>query len=112
MGDFGANDLPLGNGWEAVAGGPVLRLVFDVEVELTGLEGFEGDTAIAVELHLDAIEVVFAAVDRQLLTPPVLDPLKHQAASRADGADLVWPAAQRHVKTGGLEIAVLPVVLR
>ncbi|MNC28414.1 hypothetical protein D3C75_766180 [compost metagenome] len=96
---------------EVVAVGPVLRLVLDVDVELAGLEGFEGHRAVAIELVLDAVDVVLAAVDRQVLAPVVLHPFKHQPAPRLDLGDAVGAAAQRRLEGGGLEVALLPVVL-
>ncbi|MNO88406.1 hypothetical protein D3C76_798550 [compost metagenome] len=69
---------------KTVAGGPVFRLVLDVDVELAGLERFERDVAVTVELDFHAIDVVLAAVDRQVLAPVVLDPLEHDLAPRVD----------------------------
>ncbi|MNY55790.1 hypothetical protein D3C86_1917990 [compost metagenome] len=112
MRDLRTDHLAARNRRKAVAVGPVLRLLLDIEVELTGLEGFEGHMAVAVELHLDPIEVVLAAIDRQFLAPPILHPFEGQAAPRVDPGDAVRTAAQRRLEGGGLEVAILPVMLR
>ncbi|MNE20209.1 hypothetical protein D3C80_1133180 [compost metagenome] len=67
---------------------------------------------VAIELHLDAVEVVLAAVDRQVLAPPVLHPFEHHASARHHLGDAVGAAAQRRLVAGGLEVALAPVVLR
>ncbi|MNM90377.1 hypothetical protein D3C81_1026360 [compost metagenome] len=112
MRDFRADHIAAQQRWEAVAVAPVLRLMLDVDVELAGLEGFEGDGGVTIELHLDAIEVVLAAIDRQLRAPPVLYPLEHQTPAGHHLGDSVGTAAQRRLEGGGGEIAILPVVLR
>ena len=111
VGDFGADHFAAFDVRELVAVGPVLGLMLDIEIELPGFEGFEGDVAVAVELHLDPIEIVLAAVDGQLLAPPILHPFKHHAPAGYDLGDAVRPAAQWRGVGGGLEVAVLPVML-
>jgi hypothetical protein len=96
---------------EVVAVGPVLRLMLDVDVELANLERFEGDVAVAVELDFHAIEVVLAAIDRQILAPVILDPFEDQLPTRRHRSDAVRAAAQWRFEGGGLEVAVFPVVL-
>ncbi len=64
VGDFGADHLAAGYRGETVAIGPVFRLLLDIEVEFAGLERLEGDVAVAIELHLDPVKVVLAAIDR------------------------------------------------
>jgi hypothetical protein len=56
--------------------------MLDVDVELAGLERFEGNIAVAVELDFHAIEVVLAAIDRQVLAPVILDPFEDQLSAR------------------------------
>src|SRR3990167_10446132 len=68
--------------------------------------------SVAVELHVDLVKIVLAAVDRQFGAPPVLNSLKAQAAPRADLGNSVRAAAQRRLISGGLEVATFPVVLR
>ena len=109
---LGATHVAAGHGWKAIAVAPVLCLILYIEVEFAGLEGFEGDMVVAVELHLDAVEVVFAAIDRQILAPPVLHPLEHQAPARYHLNDAVGTAAQRRLEGGALEVAIFPIVLR
>src|SRR5690606_33817298 len=62
MRDARADHVPPLYGRKLVAVGPVLGLMLDVEIEFADLEGFEGHGAVPIELHLDAIEVVLAAV--------------------------------------------------
>ena len=112
MRDLRLDHLATAHGREVVAVGPVLRLMLDVDVELAGLEGFERDVAVAVELDLHAIEIVLAAIDRQVFAPVILDPLEDQLAPRRHRRDAVRAAAQRRFEGGGLEVAVFPVVLR
>ncbi|MNO95760.1 hypothetical protein D3C76_874070 [compost metagenome] len=97
---------------EVITIGPVLGLVLDVNIELAGFERFEGHGAVAVELILDPGEVVFAAVDRQVLAPVILDPFKHQTPPRLDLSDAVGATAQRRLEGGGLEVAAFPVMRR
>ena len=112
MRDFRADHIAAQNRGEAIVVQPVLRLVLDVEVELAGLEGFEGDAVVPVEVHHDPVEIVFAAVHRQFFAPPALHAFEHQAAPGIDLDDAVGAAAQRRGEGGGAEVAILPVMLR
>ncbi|EGH29202.1 hypothetical protein PSYJA_09585, partial [Pseudomonas syringae pv. japonica str. M301072] len=104
--------LTAGDCGEVIAIGPVLGLMLDVDVEFTRLERFERHVAVAVELDLDPIEIVFAAVDRQVLAPVILDPLEHQLPTRLHAGDAVGATAQRRFEGGRLEVPVFPVMLR
>ncbi len=112
MRDARTDHVPSLHGGKLVAVGPVLGLVLDVEIEFADLERFEGHCAVAIELHLDPVEVVLAAVDRQIGAPPVADALEHHLPARLHPADPVRAAAQGRFEGGGLEVPVLPVVLR
>lgn len=112
MRDFRADHIAAQNRGEAIVVQPVLRLVLDVEVELAGLEGFEGDAVVPVEVHHDPVEIVFAAVHRQFFAPPALHAFEHQAAPGIDLDDAIGTAAQRRGEGGGAEVAILPVMLR
>ena len=109
--DFGADNVCAFDAWESIAIRPVFGLMLDIKIEFAGLECLEGNVAIAVELHLDLVEIVLAAVDRQFLAPPVFYPLKGQAATRFHLGDAIRPAAQWWRIGGGLEVAVFPVML-
>ncbi|MCY1420337.1 hypothetical protein D9M71_359530 [compost metagenome] len=112
MGNLRLDHLAAAYGGEVVAGVPVLRLVLDIDVEFTGLERLERHDAVAVELDLHAVEVVLAAIDRQVLAPVILDPFEDDLSSWRDRGDAIRPAAQRRLESGGLEVAAFPVVLR
>ncbi|MNZ77033.1 hypothetical protein D3C78_955570 [compost metagenome] len=85
--------------------------MLDIDVEFTGLERLERDVAVAVELDFHAVDVVLAAIDRQILAPVILDPFEDDLASWRDRRDAVRPAAQWRFERGGLEVTALPVVL-
>ncbi len=104
--------LTAGDCGEVIAIGPVLGLMLDVDVEFTRLERFERHVAVAVELDLDPIEIVFAAVDRQVLAPVILDPFEHQLSTRLHAGDAVGATAQRRFEGGRFEVPVFPVMLR
>ncbi len=61
MGDLRLDHLATADRREVVTVRPVLGLVLDIDVELAGLEGFEGDVAVAVELDFDLVVVIEAA---------------------------------------------------
>ena len=111
MGDLRLDHLPTACRREVIAIGPVLGLVFDVDIELAGLERFEGHIAVAVELNLDPVEVVFAAIDRQVLAPVILDPLEYQLSTGLYLGDAIRTTAQWRLKGSGLEVAAFPVML-
>ena len=50
MGDLRLDHIAAVDRREGVAGGPVLGLMLDINVEFTGLEGFKGHVAVAIEL--------------------------------------------------------------
>ena len=111
VGNFGLDHIAAAYRREVIAIGPVLGLVLDVNVELAGLERLEGDIAVAVELHFNPVEVVFAAVDRQVGAPPVLDALKDQLAPGGNPGNAIGAATQRWLEGGGFEVALYPVML-
>src|SRR5690606_22903134 len=90
--------------------GPVAGLVVEVDVELAGLEGFEGDVVVPVELDLHPVKVVLAAVDRQVPAPVILHPLEHQPPPGGHLGDAVGAAVERRFEGGVAEAAVPPVV--
>ncbi|MNL16851.1 hypothetical protein D3C87_1379090 [compost metagenome] len=96
---------------KVVTGGPVLGLVLDVDVEFASLERFERYVAVPIELDFHAVDVVLAAVDRQVLAPIILDPLENDLPPRRHRSDAIRPAAQRRFEGCGLEVAVFPVML-
>ena len=84
----------------------------NIQVEFAGLESFEGYAVIAIELDFHAVDVVFAAVDRQVCAPIVLYALVHHAASRIDPGDAVWPAVESGLEGGLSKLSIFPVMLR
>ena len=66
-----------------------------MEVEIARLEGLEGDRAVAVEIEAHAIEIVAAAIDRQIGAPIIRDPFIDQAAALIDVSDPIGAAAER-----------------
>ncbi|MNO98318.1 hypothetical protein D3C76_900630 [compost metagenome] len=106
-----ADDAAVAHGGGVVGGRPVLRDAFLDEVELAGLERLQrhGEVAVGVDHH--GIEVVEAAVHRQVVAPVVLDPLVADRATGVDLGDAVGTAAQRRLHVGLAEIAAGPPVL-
>ena len=93
---------------------PGLGLVLVVIIDVAGLEGLADDGIVTEVLIADALEVGAPAIDRQVLAPPVLDPLDHDVAAGLEVDDAVGAAAERRLQGGLLEVALLglPVVLR
>src|SRR5262249_41592843 len=90
--------------WEIVARRPDSRGEFLAEQIVLGGEALEGDVAVAVILESDHIEIVLAARDRKLGTPPVLDPLVFDEPPGLEAADPIRSGAKRHFETRLLEI--------
>ncbi|MNJ39454.1 hypothetical protein D3C77_343260 [compost metagenome] len=109
---LGPDDLAARQRRELVAIGPVLGLMLDEEIELADLERFERHRVVAIELHVDAVEVVLAAIDCQVFAPPILYPLENQLASGQHLDQAIRSAAERRIEGSCLEIATFPVVLR
>ena len=107
---FFADDAAVAHRRRLVGGGPVLRDALFVEVELPGLEGFQGDGQVAVGIYNHGIEVVEAAIDRQVPRPVILDRLVAYRAPRVDLGDAVRAAAQRRFQAGLAEVAAGPPV--
>src|SRR5690606_20406880 len=87
-------------------------LVFQIDIELAGLEGFEGDVVVAVELDLHAVDIVLAPVDRKIPSPVVPDPFEYQTAAGRHLADAVGAAVERRLEGGFAEGAIAPVMFR
>ena len=111
MGDLRLDHIAAVDRREVVTGGPVLGLMLDINIEFTGLEGFKGHVAVAIELHFDLVVVIETLVDRQVFAPVILDPFKHQLPPRRNLGDAVGPTAQGRLEGGGLEVTVFPIVL-
>ncbi|MCY1536026.1 hypothetical protein D9M68_714630 [compost metagenome] len=109
--DLFLDQLATGHGGAVVGSGPVFRAAFQPVVELPGFQGFEGHGVVAVVIDPHAVEVVEAAVDRQILAPPVLDPFIANRASGFDFGNLVGAAAQRNLQIALAEVAFGPPVL-
>ncbi len=110
--DAGLDEAPVAQCRRLVAGGPVLRRIFEVDVVLAGLEGFQGDRHVAIGVDGDGVEVIESAGDRKVLGPPVLDSLVADGASRIDLGDAVGAAAHRNFHAGLGKVAVGPPVFR
>ena len=102
--------LAIGHRREGVGVGPVAGFVVDVNVEFAGFEGLKGDAVVAIELHFHTVEVVLAAVDRQVAPPVVLHALKADAPARVHTADPVRAAVQAGLEGGAGKVAPLPVM--
>ncbi len=83
-----------------------------MEVDRAGLEGFEGDLALAVIFEAQALEVVGAHVDRQVLAPIIGVELELDVAPLLEGLDAIRAGAERRLERRGVEVAALPPVLR
>ncbi|MNZ14100.1 hypothetical protein D3C78_310170 [compost metagenome] len=111
VGQLFLDQAAIAHGGYVVGGGPVLRADFQRIVERTGLECFQSDGGVAVGVEGHDVEVVEAAVDRQVLGPVVLDPLVAHRAPGLDLGDLVRAAAQRDFQVAAVELAVFVPVL-
>src|SRR6202011_1573897 len=70
---------------------------FAIQVIAAG-EAFEGNIAIAVEIEMQSVEIVAAAVDRKMSAPPILDPLELDEAVDLEFRHLVGPAAELDIE--------------
>ena len=62
-------DAPVANGREIIADRPDARGIFLMEIDRAGLERLEGDLPLAVIFEAQAVEIVDADIDRQILAP-------------------------------------------
>src|SRR6266849_855449 len=103
IGQHLALDAAILDGREVVARRPYPRgKFFAVQVALSA-KSLEGDIAVAVEFVTNGIEIINAAADRQIGTPPVLDPIVFDIAVGLEFADLVRPRPQRYIEGGFVE---------
>ncbi len=91
---------------------PCLGLVFGAKVDLTGLQGLTDDCIITIEVDTDLVKVILAFVDRQAITPVVLDPLLNDEPSCFEASDPIRSTRQRRFQRRLLELPMFPVVLR
>ena len=73
-----------------------------VEIVLSG-KSLERDVAVAVELVAHRVEIIAAAVDRQIGGPPILDALEFDVAIDLELPDLVGPGAKRDIERRFIE---------
>src|SRR5262249_13059429 len=112
VGEDVALDAALADGRKVVAGSPDTRgELLAEEIGFAG-EALEGDVAIAIELVAHRVEIVLPAPDRQIGTPPVLDPIVFDEAAGLETADLVGPAAKRRLERGLVERMLGIVIAR
>ena len=111
VGDFFLDQLAIGNCGGVVGGGPVLCAGFQPIVELPSLECFKGDGVVAVIVDFQGVEIVEPAIDRQVLAPPVLDPLIANRTAGLHVCHLVRPTAQWHIEVAFTEVTLGPPVL-
>ena len=100
------NDPAAAQGRAVIAGGPVLGGVFEVVVELSGLEGFQRDGHVAVVVQGNGVEVVQPAGHRQIGGPPVGDALVAHGTAGGVAGDAIRAAAQRWLQAGAGEVAL------
>src|SRR5258705_3554989 len=98
IGQYLALDAAILDGWKIIArrphpGGEFLA----VKVVLSG-KSLERDVAVAVELVAHVVEIIRAAVDRQIGGPPIPDALEFDVAIDLELPDLVWPGAKRDIE--------------
>src|SRR5262245_65734663 len=105
-------DAAVLDGGEIIACSPDARSELLVEQVTLALESFERDLAIAIELPTQHIEVVLPARDRQVCTPPVLQPVILDEAPGLEAADLVGAGAERHVHGALIELALAVIGAR
>ena len=110
MRDFLFDDLSLFHGSKIVGSSPMLRTVIVMQVIITGFEGLESHVCIAEKLEDHLIKVVAAAVNWQVRSPVVLDPLKHHLLARFDRTDLIRSAGQCRGKGCPFEIVLFPIM--
>ena len=67
------------------------------------LEGLERGLPVAVEFDADAVEIVQAAIDRQVAAPIVGDALVFDGLARRDAPDLVGSGAERRLDLRAVE---------
>nr|GFD54776.1 hypothetical protein [Tanacetum cinerariifolium] len=87
--------------------------VFTVVVVTTAAQNLPRNVGVAEVFDFEMIEVVHAAVDRQIFRPPVGVALERDAAAWVDLTDPVRTAADRGLEAAAVgEVAVFPPVLR
>ena len=83
-----------------VAGRPDARGELLAEQVIAAGEAFEADVAVAIVFVPHVIEIVRAAVDRQVLAPPVLHAFELHVAAGLEPPDPVRARAERHFERG------------
>ena len=112
VGDLFLDDATFTQRRAVIAGGPVLGAELQVEIQLAGLECFQGDAGVAVVIHYHPIEVVETLAYRQLGRPVIANPLKANRATGAHLANAVGAAAQRWFQSIAGEIPLGPEMFR
>ena len=112
MGDFPLDDLAGFYRREIIGRGPILRGVLAAEIIFIGLEGFQRDSLVSVEIESDDVKIINTLLQRQIARPVIGHALVLDKPARLELADPVGPAAERPFQRGLGEVAGLPVVLR
>ena len=103
MGDFPLHHQPLALGREIIGGRPFLGAVLLAEIIGAGLEGLDGDGGVAVVVEADAVVIMAALVDPQILAPVVRHPLVGDGAAGLEAGHLVGAAAGDRLQRRALE---------
>ena len=91
-----------------VPGGPAGRVGLRKDIEFARQESAERDVFIAIVVDANLVEIIHAAIDRQVFAPIVGVALKHEIASRFECADAIGPARIGRLKQCGLDAALFP----
>src|SRR5215472_6203187 len=94
--NFAALHATVADGGKIVTRGPGARGKFLAEEVNFCLESFEADIAVAIEFVAECVEVVVADTDRKLGSPPIVDPLILDIATRFKAADPVGAGTKRN----------------
>src|SRR5204863_4597040 len=98
--------------WKVVACCPSPRCEFFPEEIAPGGESLKGNFPVAVILIAHDIEIILAARDRQIGTPPVFHSLVLDIAAGLETSDLIRAAAERYLERRLVEWTLGVIVAR
>ena len=92
------DDPPVAQGGKIIAGAPAGRIGLDAEIVEPGLERLEHGGRVAIIIDADLVEIIEAAVDRQVARPIIGIALERQPFARLHFRDDIGPRADRDLQ--------------
>ena len=97
--------------WEIVGGGPILGAILSTPIDDVRLERFECERRIAKIFVVQLVEVIKAYIDIKATTPMIFDALVDDMAAGRIIVDAIGSTAERRLKGGFADIALLAVLV-